>query len=277
MRKPTSLSRWFKRIALTVVALYLIAGVTLWFFQRSLIYYANPLLFTPDAPAIAIPSHGLILHGWAINPGHDHALIYFGGKGESVERDVGFFRTTLPDCTVYLVPYRGFGPNAGHPTEKDLFADALVVHDWVRARHPHVAAMGRSLGSGVATWLAAQRPLERLVLVTPYDSILGIASERYPAFPVAWFLEDRYESTRYAPSVHARVLVVLASDDHAIPRAHSEALMTHFPARPDVVVVPHSGHNNIHNSPDYARAVAAFIDPWTTPPAAAPSPAVRPH
>ncbi|HEV2606989.1 MAG TPA: hypothetical protein VGT79_03295 [Xanthomonadaceae bacterium] len=259
MREPISLWRQLKRLAIAVACLYLLAGVGLYSMQRSLLYYRLPLLFKPDAQDIQIPAKGVTLHGWVVNPGQSEALIYFGGKGESVERDVGLFRKAAPECTVYLVPYRGFGPNAGEPTESNLFADALVVDDWVRAHHPQVTVMGRSLGTGIATWVASQRPTDKLVLVTPFDSILNIARERYPVFPVALFLKDRYESWRYAESVKARVLVVLASDDQVVPRAHSEALMAHFPSKPDVVVIPHSGHNDIHNSTAYAQAIADFM------------------
>jgi len=259
MREPLSLWRLLKRFAIVVACLYLLAGVGLYWMQRSLLYYRRPLLFKPDAQDILIPATGVALHGWVVNPGQSQALIYFGGKGESVERDVGLFRNAAPACTVYLVPYRGFGPNPGEPTEANLFADALVVDDWVRARHPHVSVIGRSLGTGVATWVASQRPTDKLVLVTPFDSVLNIARERYPMFPVALFLQDRYESWRYAETVRAKVLIVLASNDQVVPRAHSEALMAHFRVKPEVVVIPHSGHNNIHNSAVYALAIADFM------------------
>lgn len=259
MREPISLWRLLKRFAVVVACLYLIACIGLYFGQGTLTYFPRPLLFEPDAQDIAIPAKAATLHGWVVNPGQARALIYFGGNGESVERDVDLFRKAVPGISVYLVPYRGFGANAGTPTEAVLFADALAVDDWVRARHAQVSVMGRSLGSGVATWVASQRPTDKLVLVTPFDSVLNIARERFPIFPVAPFLKDPYESWRYAGSVKAKVLVVLAADDHVVPRARSEALIVYFPVKPAVVVVPHSGHNNIHNSVVYAQAIADFM------------------
>ena len=248
-----------RNLAIAVAALYLIACGALYVEQRALLYHPWPLMFEPDAQAIAIPSDGVMLHGWVVNPGKQDALVYFGGNGESVERDVGFFRANLPQYSVYLVPYRGYGPNVGEPTEADLFADSLKVYAWAHARHAHVSLMGRSLGTGVATWLASQRPTERLVLVTPYDSIVNIARERYPIFPVAWFMKDPYESWRYAGAVHASTLVVLAEDDQIVPRAHSDALIARFPTRPEIVVAPHANHNNIHNSAVYAQALIEFM------------------
>ncbi|UUZ52132.1 alpha/beta hydrolase [Massilia sp. H-1] len=52
-----------------------------------------------------------------------------------------------------------------------MFADALALFDKLHAEHPHITLIGRSLGSGVATHVASQRPAVRLVLVTLHDSI----------------------------------------------------------------------------------------------------------
>ncbi len=269
--RALSLKRILLGFAIAVAALYVFACGTLYIGQRELLYHPRPLLFEPDAQDIAIPSDGVTLHGWVVNPGKADALIFFGGNGESVERDVEFFRANLPQYSVYLVPYRGYSSNPGEPSQANLFADSLRVYDWVRARHARVSLMGRSLGTGVATWLASQRPTERLVLVTPYDSIAGIAADRFPLFPVAWFMQDPYESRRYAGAVRVPVLTVLAENDAIIPRAHSDALIARFPTRPTVVVAPHANHNNIHNSAVYAQALADFMRLPTTASPPAPS------
>jgi uncharacterized protein len=46
----------------------------------------------------------------------------------------------------------------------------------VHAQYPNITVVGRSLGSGVAVHLASQRPISRLILVTPYDNILKLAA-----------------------------------------------------------------------------------------------------
>ena len=83
-----------------------------------------------------------------------------------------------------LVNYRGYGHSEGRPSEARLFADAVRLYDWaagqagVDARRS--VGMGRSLGSGVAIYLATQRTLAGLVLVTPFDSITAVAQRHYP-------------------------------------------------------------------------------------------------
>lgn len=245
-------------VAMAVIAYAGMCGM-LYAAQGTVLYHPSPLLFEPDAQAIAIAGKSGPLRGWIVNPGKDYALVYYGGNGESVERDVEFFRTQLPERSVYLVPYRGYGPNAGTPNETDIEADALVAFDFARSRHARVAVAGRSLGSGVATHVAARRPIDRIVLVTPYDSILNVARERYGLFPVSVLLRDRYESWRSAERITAPALVLLASDDLAIPRPRSDALIERLRSAKTVVVIPHSDHNNLSNSALYSDSIRAFF------------------
>jgi pimeloyl-ACP methyl ester carboxylesterase len=104
--------------------------------------------------------------------------------------------------------------------------------------------------------LAAARPVSRLVLVTPYDSILGIAQEQFAWFPVRWLLRDKYESWRYAPSIAAPVLVLAAEHDEVIPRASTELLRTRFrQGNLRYIVIPGTGHNTISQNAAYWEAL----------------------
>ena len=62
--------------------------------------------------------------------------------------------------------------------EHAAFEDALALYDHVKKHHSNIVVIGRSLGTGVATYLASKRPLASLGLVNPYDSITHIASDR---------------------------------------------------------------------------------------------------
>ncbi len=246
-------------VALAVLAYAGMCGL-LYAAQGTVLYHPSPLLFEPDAQAIAVEGKSGPLRGWVVNPGQADALVYYGGNGESLERDVEFFRTQLPGRSTYLVPYRGYGPNAGTPGERDIEADALAVFDFVRSRHARIAVAGRSLGSGVATYVAARRPIDRIVLVTPYDSILNVAKERYGMFPVSLLLRDRYESWRNAARITAPALVLLASNDLAIPRPRSDALIESLRHGKTTIVIPHSDHNNLSNSALYAASIRDFLE-----------------
>ena len=230
------------------------------FTQRGQIYFPTPVSGAPGARDLWVESHGERIKVWTVARPGGRALIYFGGNAEDVAGNVELFTAAFPDRSLYLVNYRGYGGSSGRPSEEGLVADALAVFDLVQARHADIAIMGRSLGSGVAVQLAAECPVERLVLVTAFDSLVNVAREYFGWLPVGLLVRDRYESDRRAPEVSAPVLVVIAGDDEIIPRERSDALAAAFlPGQVRVVVVPGVGHNTLDLSPKYLMSVRTFL------------------
>ena len=243
-----------------VVMAYGVLCAWVFFTQRGQIYFPTPASGAPGAQVLWLESQGERIKACVVARPGGRALLYFGGNAEDVAGNVELFAEAFPDRSVYLVNYRGYGGSSGRPSEAGLVVDALAVFDHVQSRHADIAVMGRSLGSGVAVQLAAARPVERLVLVTAYDSLVNVARGYFRWLPVGLLMRDRYESARRAPQVSARVLVVIAGEDEIIPRARSEALAAAFaPEQARVVVVPGVGHNTLDRSSRYLQSVAAFL------------------
>ena len=238
---------------------YLGAAVFLDLQQRSFLYFPQRTHVNPAQTDYALQRGEVTLRGWVMNPGRSRALIYFGGNGDAVQTMRQDYAQWAPDRTVYLVAYRGYGASDGTPSEAALFGDALAIYDDVRTRQQDIAVVGRSMGSGVATYLASQRPLQRLLLVTPFDSIARIGQMRFPMFPVALMMKDKYESWRYAPAVHCPVLVIAAQDDRVVPASSTARLLQQFSPAPQFIRIDGVGHGNIVHDPAYAAAVTDFM------------------
>ena len=227
--------------------------------QRSFLYFPQGTHVDPAQTNYALKRGAVTLRGWVVNPGQGRALIYFGGNGDAVQNMREDYARWAAGRTVYLVAYRGYGASDGTPTEAALFSDALAIYDDVRTRQQDIAVVGRSLGSGVATWLAAQRPVQKLVLVTPFDSIARVAQGRFPIFPAGLMLKDKYESWRYAPQVRCPVLVLEAQNDGIVPADSTAHLLEKFSPAPKFIEIDHVGHNNIIRDPVYAAAITDFL------------------
>lgn len=235
--------------------------VALFAFQRSLLYFPQPR-GGPPAEEIKLPGSDADVRVLVREHDGPQALLYFGGNAEDVSQSLPALAQAFPDRAIYLMNYRGYGGSGGSPSESALRRDALALHDLVRASHPQVSAIGRSLGTGLAVQLAGERPLQRLVLVTPYDSILSLAAAQFRWFPVRWLLQDRYESSRHAPQVTAPTTLIMAAHDEVIPRASTERLLASFaPGVARLVVIDDAGHNDISQRPGYLRALQAALPP----------------
>jgi pimeloyl-ACP methyl ester carboxylesterase len=230
--------------------------------QRSLLYYPTPAIGSGVGEAVPFPVSGALLQLWVVRRPGSSAAIYFGGNAESVAGSAETFARAAPDRTWVFVNYRGYGGSTGAPSEKALVADALAVFDWLQPDHAHIAVIGRSLGSGVAVQLAAARPVGRLVLVTPFDSLVSVGRDALPWLPVSWLAKDRFESVKYAPSVSCPTLALIAGHDEVIAPAHARRLVRAFaPGVVTAVEVPGAGHNDIQLWPQYVAMISAFLQP----------------
>lgn len=229
-------------ILLLMLAVYAAVCALVFFRQRSMIYFPQAFEGGTVLTLGGGARVGVTLHE---QPGSS-AVIYFGGNAEAVAYSLPELQSAFPNQALYLMHYRGYGATPGEPTEAGLFADAQALYDHVRAQHPQVTLVGRSLGSGIATRLAGEKPVDRLVLVTPYDSMAEAASHHFPWLPVRLLLRDRYDSASYAAKVNAPTTIFAAERDEVIPRASSEALYRSFrPGLASFHIVPGVGHNDI--------------------------------
>ncbi|HVP33309.1 MAG TPA: alpha/beta hydrolase [Steroidobacteraceae bacterium] len=245
---------------LVAAALYALICLLVYLTQDRLLYLPTRETAWSGAHALRLECRGAVLKVWELHGTARPALLYFGGNAEDVGASLADFDAAFPDRAVYLVNYRGYGGSTGQPSEAALTDDAVVLYDLLSARHSPLAVIGRSLGSGVAVALAARRPVERLVLVTPFDSIAAVAADHFPYLPVRLLVRDRYDSRARITQVRAPILIVVAERDEVVWRGRSDALIAALPPPlRHVVMVPGASHNDIGLSPRYSQALRAFL------------------
>lgn len=240
---------------------YLALCALMYFGQRSQIYFPVRESDPPGAAAIRlVTGDGVDLKIWVVPRHGPRALVYFGGNAEDVAGNLPAFASAFPAHSLYLVNYRGYGGSTGSPSEAALQADAIAIYDDLRGRHPEISVIGRSLGSGVAVHLASLRDVHRLVLVTPFDSLVNVAREHFRYLPVGWLMRERYESANRVPAVRAPTLVVIAGADEIVPRARAAALVAAFPAsQVRSEVLPGATHNGLDRMPQYLERIEEFL------------------
>ena len=246
-------------VPLLLVTAYAGCCVLLYAKQRAFLYFPMPRRLGPTQFAGTYQCGATLLQLTTRPHPGPGAVLYFGGSAEDVSGSLGAMLAAFPERAIVMLHYRGFGGSAGKCTEADLAADAAGLFDDVHARHPDVIVIGRSLGTGVAARLASTRPVARLVLVTPFDSMLDITQRAFPLFPARWLLIDKYESWRYVAGITAPVLILRAERDEVFPAESTEKLGARFPAgQAQTVVFAGASHDSIIEDPLYPRALAAF-------------------
>ena len=255
-----------------LVLFFVGATLLLYLFQGRMIFFPQPT--APENQSryagneIRLHHGGVTLTGWlfknTIGPGQP-LVVYYGGNAEDVTlnfADLGRFNAR----SFLFMNYRGYGGSAGKPSETALLSDALFVIDHMLATEgidpAHVVLMGRSLGSGVAVYVAAKRNVGGVILVTPFDSLINVARAHYPIFPVRLMLKHRFDSAALAPGITTPALFLTASNDQVVPVRFARNLLQVWGGPTTAVSVEGTDHNSIETSPVYWDAINAYLSSY---------------
>ncbi|MCC7184568.1 MAG: alpha/beta hydrolase [Rhodocyclaceae bacterium] len=264
-------------MARVLIEILKIAALTAAGLALFLYFYQERMLFYPTGRPAVLPkpargtletlslktSEGLRVTAWLVHNGHRApVLFYFGGNAEDVSWLIGM-NDRFAGYSLLLVNYRGYGASEGSPGEAALFADALAWHDLMAQRADvdirASVVMGRSLGSGVAVHLAAERQLAGIILVSPYDSVRSLAQSIYPYLPVGLLLKHPFDSLARAGGMKAPLLCMVAEHDRVIPPDHSRRLFEKWAADSKLWRMLPGDHDSISEQPAYWNEIAVFL------------------
>jgi fermentation-respiration switch protein FrsA (DUF1100 family) len=256
-------------IAAIAFVFYVALAATVYFAQRSLMYFPDTAHVTPaDAglpEANEVPltaADGTQIHVWHVAPRDNKpVIIYFHGNGGSLPGRVDRFRRLIKDGIGLVgVEYRGYGGSGGTPTEQGLIADAQAAYAFATARYPvsQIVVWGESLGSGVAVALAAEKPVARVILEAPFTSTEAVGARHYWYLPVRLLMKDQFRSDERIGKVTAPLMIMHGVLDRTVPYAMGEQIFELANRPKHIVRFLDGGHEDL-DSHGALDAVARFL------------------
>jgi uncharacterized protein len=256
-------------IAVIAICCYVGLATTIYFAQRSLMYFPDRTHVTPAAAglpeATEVPltaSDGAQIRIWQVPPqAGKPVILYFHGNGGALQYRVERFRRLVAaGIGLVALEYRGYGGLGGSPSEQGLIHDAEAAYGYAAAHYPvqQIVAWGESLGSGVAVALAAERPLGRLILEAPFTSALAVGERRYWYLPVRLLMKDQFRSDLRIKKVTAPLLILHGVQDRTVPFAMGEHLFELANKPKHIVRFLDGGHEDLDQN-GALDAVARFL------------------
>ena len=229
--------RVLKLVLLLVLAVYAAGLGTLYLRQREMVFPRDPVRADITAAGLAgaeetsvATADGERLVAWVVPPRAGRpVLLYFHGNAGNLGRAgrIARFRALTEDGTgLFAISYRGYGGSTGLPSEEGLLQDARAAYGAAAARFGagRLVGYGESLGTGVVLKLAAEVPLQAVVLEAPYRSTLAVAQRLYPYLPLSLAMKDQFRSDEIIGRVKVPLLVLHGERDQIIPFAQGEEL-----------------------------------------------------
>ena len=252
----------------------------IWTMQRRFMYFPTGDVPTPGEIGLTHVEEvtfqtidGLRLIGWfvaAAGPSPRVTVLVFNGNaGNRAHR--GPLAVTLHrhGIQVLLVDYRGYGGNAGTPSEDGLAADSRAARSYLAGRpdvdQSRLVYFGESLGTAVAIDLAVEHPPAALVLRSPFTSMADLGQHHYPFLPVRLLLRDRFAAIDQIRQIRVPLLVIAGGHDRIVPTENSRRLYDAAIAPKTLLVLPHADHNDyaLLAGDEMIDAIARFLQPLT--------------
>jgi fermentation-respiration switch protein FrsA (DUF1100 family) len=191
-------------------------------------------------------------------------LICHGNAGDMGDR-IGTIETFHRlGFNVLIFDYRGYGLSSGKPTEAGTYADAASAWAYLTEERgfapERIVVFGRSLGAGVASWLAARHAPGLLVLESAFTSVPEMGAVVYPLLPVRWLCRIKYDSAARMADIRCPVVVAHSPEDRTVPFRFGERLYE-LANEPKLFVEMSGGHNSggLDIDPDYQRRLVEFL------------------
>lgn len=241
--------------------------------QESLIFLPEKLplhyKFTFSVPfeEITLPAAGGTIHALHFKAQQPKGIVlFFHGNAGSLRtwgEIAGDFTTRGYDL---LIPdYRGFGKSTGNITSEEmLLKDGLTVYEHLRRRYPEerIVLYGRSIGTGIAAYVAGTGRPRLLILESPYYNLIDVAGYHYPLLPdavIRAWLRYPLRTDLWIKQVACPIVLLHGKEDMIIAYDSSERLCKIAGNKCRLIRFDRGGHNDLGNFPLYQQTLSDLL------------------
>jgi len=266
--KPTKLITLITGIALL---LYALVSFGFYLFQEKIIFQPKrlstnyPFKFSQPFKEFFIEaSNGIKLNGILFTPQSKSRgfILYFHGNAGNLQRWGNYaIDFTQLGYEVLMIDYRGYGKSSGIPSEAAFYDDSKIVLQWCKEniKFNKLIIYGRSLGSAVATELAATNTPDLLILETPFDELNGAI---YPPIRLMLGLfpqRNVFSNKNNIPKIHCRKIIFHGTNDWVVPLSSALKLKPLLTEGDKFYIIKDAGHKDLRDFRDYHTALAEVL------------------
>jgi len=263
--------RRLKKLSKFLVGLYILSTLMLYFFQEKLIFLPSKLpqdytysFSLPHEEFNLTTEDGAILNGLHFkNSEPKGVILYFHGNAGDLSRwgEIALYFVEK-QYDVIIMDYRTYGKSTGKLSPAALFDDAQLFYDYALEHYDEnrITLYGRSLGTGIASKIAAINTPKQLVLETPFYSLLDVAKSMFPIFPVSLFLKYTFPSFEFMQEVTCPVSIFHGTSDSVVPYESGKKLYDVIPnERKTFFTIENGDHNNLISFPEYHKWIESVL------------------
>lgn len=186
-------------------------------------------------------------------------ILYFHGNARALN-DWGYAAQDLMALgyNVLMPDYRSYGKSTGTISEAALKADGQRWYDYLLQSLPETDLLlyGRSLGTGVASYVAHRNKPQLLILETPYTSLVAMAQTLVKFLPTTLLSRYRFHTDRVINEISCPIHLIHGTQDELIPYQQAVDLSR---GQATLHTIDGGGHNNLAQFPEFYQILKSIL------------------
>ena len=261
-----------KGLLVVVLVFYVMIGTSLYFLQEKLLFWPTVLAkdyqyqfsYPFEELFLKTTEHATVnaLYFKAKNP--KGVILYFHGNAGDLSRWGAIAEYFVgKDYDVLIMDYRTYGKSKGKLSEEALYHDAEFCYNYLKKQYDEsdITLYGRSLGTGIAAYIASKYNPKQLILETPYYSMVDVAKKRFPIIPVKQLMTYELPTYKFLQSVNCPITMFHGTNDKVIPIESAKQLY-HSASNKNIAfkIIEGGSHNNLSDFDNYHHVIDEVLD-----------------
>lgn len=272
-KRQVSTKRKIYRVIIVITLIYCSVGIALYHLQEKLLFHPVTLSqnfqFKFDVPfkEVNIPMNKTdtvnMIQFLPADPAIKGVVLYFHGNSDNViryEKNAEIF--TKKGYEVWIPDYPTYGKTTGELTEENMYLQAKEVYKLAHSKFSSdsIFVYGKSLGTGVASYIAAKEKCAALILETPFYSIPSLFSTYAPIYPTSRMSHFKFPVGEYLGEVTEPVLIFSGTSDKVIPYRNAAKLKKVLKKGDEFITLQNGTHNNVTSFPIFQEKIDSVFD-----------------
>lgn len=189
-------------------------------------------------------------------------VLYFHGNKGNINRFAKFADNfTKNGYEVWMPDYPGYGKSIGARNEKILYQQAELIYVMATAKYKkeNIVIYGKSLGTGIASYLASVKVCRQLILETPYYGIPDLFAYYAPIYPTKLMVQYVFPIHQYVQKIKVPISVFHGTNDGVIPYRCAFKLHPLLKPTDQFISIPYGTHNNLNNFPLFHQKLDSLL------------------
>lgn len=189
-------------------------------------------------------------------------IVYCHGNAGNMQRWANMVDDFVQfDYDVILWDYRTYGKSSGRLNEENILADGQLVYEFAKKHfaESQIVVYGRSLGTGVATYLAASNSPSQLMLETPFYNLKDVAGFHFPYFPYSVLLKYEFNTDEWIKEVRCPICIFHGTYDRTVPYQSGVKLKPLLKSQDEFITIEAGDHHDLNTFLLYEEKIKQIL------------------